>query len=185
MRSAISTAVAARYLQPHAVTLCLALLALSLGGCNVIDIVTGQGAEIAEMTPGGDIATGGLDCWLTLEFKGLPAGADARDVRVRFESVALEEPAEFDWAFIASRDKISAGDAFGSGYHDNSATTAKTDPPLGQRIKARFPLKARYKIENAPSPLYLRAELYWGGKKRDSAKRTIDHVYAHSPGGFF
>ena len=40
-------------------------------------------------------------------------------------------------------------------------------------------------IENAPPTLYLEAELYWGGEKRDSARRTIDHVYAHTPGGFF
>jgi hypothetical protein len=185
MSNASLTRVTSRRLRCHAVALCLALLALSVGGCNVIDIVTGQGARIANMTPGGNIRSGGMDCWLTLEFKGLPEGMDARDVRVRFESVALEEPAEFDWAFIASHDKISAGDAFGSGYHNNSETTPNTDPPLGQPIKARFPLRALSKIENAPSPLYLKAELYWGGKKRDSSKRTIEHVYALTPDGFF
>jgi hypothetical protein len=185
MRTAIPSSATARRLQSRTAAFCLTLLALSLSGCNVIDIVTGHGAEITNMTPGGDISGGGMDCWLTLEFKGLPEGADARDVRVRFESVALEEPAEFDWAFIASHDKISAGDAFGSGYHNNSETTANTDPPLGQPIKARFPLKARTEIANAPSPLYLEAELYWGGKKRDSAKRTIGHVYSHTPNSFF
>jgi hypothetical protein len=185
MRTATPSPATARRLQSRAAAFCLTLLALPLGSCNVIDIVTGHGAEITNMTPGGDISSGGMDCWLTLEFKGLPEGADARDVRVRFESVALEDPAEFDWAFIASRDKISAGDAFGSGYHNNDETTANTDPPLGQPIKARFPLKARAEIANAPSPLYLKAELYWGGKKRDSAKRTIEHVYSHSSNGFF
>jgi hypothetical protein len=185
MRTAIPSFASFQRLQSRTITLCLMLLALSLSSCNVIDIVTGQGAKISNMTPGGDIGGGGMNCWLTLEFKGLPEGADARDVRVRFESAALEQPAEFNWAFIASNDKISAGDTFGSGYHNNSETTPGTDPPLGQPIKARFPLKARSEITDAPSPLYLKAELYWGGKKRDSAKRTIEHVYSHTPNGYF
>ena len=31
----------------------------------------------------------------------------------------------------------------------------------------------------------IEAELYWGGKKQDSERRTIEHVYASSPDGFF
>ena len=28
-------------------------------------------------------------------------------------------------------------------------------------------------------------ELYWGGQKQDSVKRTIEHVYSSTPGGMF
>ena len=73
-----------------------ASLALS-GGCNLIDITLGRHASLTRMVPGGNVASGELACWLTLEFSRYPKHADLRDVKVRFESIALAEPAEFDW----------------------------------------------------------------------------------------
>ncbi len=75
----------------------------------MIDIVTGQGARIADMTPGGNIGSGGMDCWLTLEFKGPPEGTDARDVLVRFESVALKEPAKFEALYYERQEAPTMG----------------------------------------------------------------------------
>jgi len=137
------------------------------------------------MVPGGNIANGELDCWLTLEFDRYPDGADLRDVRIRFDSIALVEPAEFDWAYLASHDVIAQGGDFGSGHSKAEVTRPGEDPPLGQPTKIRLPLRARRQIENAPSTLWLEAELYWGGAKQDSLRRSLEHVYASSPNGFF
>ena len=59
-------------------------------------------------------------------------------------------------------------------------------PILGKAIKARFPLRAKPKIENAPSTLKLHAKLYWAGEHQDSISRTIEHVYESDsvPGSF-
>ena len=99
---------------------CLVLIAVASTACNVIDLALGRGAELTEMTPGGNVST-----------------------------------------------------------------TGSSDPPLETPIKVRFPLNTRQTIENAPSPLALEAELWWGGAKQDTIKRTIDHVYSRSENGFF
>jgi len=39
--------------------------------------------------------------------------------------------------------------------------------------------------KEAPATLWLEATLYWGGKKQDSERRTLEHVYSSTPGGFF
>jgi len=163
----------------------LLLVALAAAGCNFIDVVRGRHAMLSEMVPGGNIGNGELDCWLTLEFGRYPDGADLRDVRIRFDSIALVEPVEFDWDYIASHDMIAQGGDFGSGYRKAEVTRPGEDPPLGQPTKIRLPLRARRQIENAPSTLWLEAELSWGGVVQDSAKRTIEHVYSRSPDGFF
>ena len=151
----------------------VALLALlGLVGCNPF-----SDAAIRKMVPGGNIGSGQLECWLTLEFKSYPKGTDLRDVRVRFTSIALEEPAEFDWNYIASRDVLSKGARFGSGHQPFEASTPGDDPPLGQELKVKFPLRARQRIENVPDTLKLQATLYWGGKEQASMRRTIEHVY--------
>jgi hypothetical protein len=165
--------------------LALSILSMAVAGCNFIDVVLGRHATISKMVPGGSIASGRLDCWVTIEFDRYPDAADLRDVRVRFESVALEEPAEFDWAYIASRDVVSAGTDFGSGHRAADATQPGAKPPLGQPTKVRLPLRAKREIEDAPSTLWLEATLYWGGKEQDSERRTLEHVYASTPGGFF
>jgi hypothetical protein len=111
--------------------------------------------------------------------------SSTRDIRIRFESIALEEPAEFDWAYIASRDVVAAGSDFGSGHRAADETQPGAKPPLGKPTKVRLPLRAKRKIEDAPSTLWLEAKLYWGGKEQDSERRTIEHVYSSSPDGFF
>ena len=157
-------------------------LALSLFCCAATAC---SNAKLSNMVPGGNVATGGLDCWLTFEFDRYPDGVDPRDVRVRFTSVALQQPAEYDWKYIASHDFLAKSEGrFGSGHTRAEHTTPDQAPPLGEAIKARFPLQAKLKVENAPSTLWLKAELYWGGKKQDSAKRSIEHVYESSPGSF-
>jgi hypothetical protein len=165
--------------------LVLSIALMAVAGCNFVDVVRGRHAKISKMVPGDSIGGGGLDCWITLEFERYPDDVDLKDVRIRFESIALEAPAEFDWNYIASRDVIAAGTKFGSGYHEAVETQPGQKPPLGKPTKVRLPLRARRMIENAPSTLWLEAELYWGGKKQDSEKRTIEHVYASTPDGFF
>lgn len=154
---------------------------LLAGSCNLIDTSLARHAELSQMVPGTAVDTGELLCWLTLEFKHYPPEADLRDVRVRFESIALAEPAEFDWEFIAAHDKLTRRDGYGSGLHEAEVTSPVSRPPLGLPTKVRFPLRAKSVIENAPATLYLEAELYWGGLKQDSHRRTIEHVYATSP----
>jgi hypothetical protein len=154
-------------------------------GCNVINAVIGRDARITKIIAGGNAATGKFDCWLTLEFDRLPKGIDPKDVEVRFTSIALVRESSFDWSYIASHDVLSSGTKFGSGYHEATATQPNLDPPLGEVVKVRFPLRAKEMIESAPSPLWLHAELYWGGKKQDSTKDGIDHAYSRTEGGFF
>jgi hypothetical protein len=173
---------------PRAVTgavLALSIAALAAAGCNFIDVVRGRHARISNMVPGGSIATNRLDCWITLEFDRYPDAADLRDVRVRFESVALESPAEYDWAYIASHDVVAAGSAFGSGHRDAPETQPGEDPPLGKPTMVQLPLRAKRVIEDAPATLWLEAQLHWGGKKQDAERRTLEHVYSTTPGGFF
>ncbi len=155
-------------------------LLLLCGGCNLVDIALGRHASLTHMSPGGNIGDGQLECWLTLEFQRYPKDADLRDVKVRFESIALAEPAEFDWSYIARNDKIARGQRFGSGYREAEMTSPGKPPPLGEPTKVRFPLRAKKVIDNAPGVLYLEADLYWGGAKQDSLRAAIEHVYSRS-----
>ncbi len=160
--------------------LCTLGLAASLAACNLIDTNLGRHAELSHMVHASSEEAGALECWLTLEFKRYPMGGDLRDVVVRFESIALAEPAEFDWEFIASRDKL-ARVGFGPGLHEAEMTSPVNRPPLGQPTMVRFPLRARAVIDDAPATLYLEAELYWGGERQDALRRTIEHVYSTKP----
>ena len=175
-------------------TLRLALVGVALASivsgavaCNVIDAALGRHAHLSNMVPGQGINGGDLQCWLTMEFDRLPEGIDHRDVVVRFHSVALEHPVEFDWDYIAPRDFVvpEGSQAFGSGHRANTASTPSSAPPVGMPMKAKFILPAKPVIENAPDTIYLYAELYWGGDKMDTAQRTIEHVYESAPGSFF
>lgn len=160
---------------------CLGLLACGTA-CNLIDSNLARQAELSHMVPGSAEAdSDALLCWLTLEFKHYPPDADLRDVRVRFESMALAEPAEFDWEYIAAHDKLTRRDGYGSGLHEAEVTSPLGRPPLGRPTKVHFPLRAKPVIDNAPATLYLEAELYWGGRKQDSMRQTIEHVYTMAP----
>ena len=141
-------------------------------------LVACSDAKIDNMVPGGNIGNGALECWLTLQFEKLPQGADPKDVTVRFHSVALAGEPEFDWAFIAGRDVTPAGGKFGSGNRRNDATSAQTDPPLGQPVKVKFPLDAKQEIAIVSDSVWLHADLYWGGVKQDSMKRDIQRLYS-------
>ena len=133
-------------------------------------------ARIDNMIPGGNIGSGELECWLVLEFDSYTDGADLNDVSVRFHSNALDDTPEFDWAYIAERDVIS-GKRFGDGNRRNEATSAASEPPLGQPIKVKFPLYAKRELETRTHEIWLHADLYWGGVKQDSMKRDIQRLY--------
>ncbi len=87
-------------------------------------------ARLVDMVAAQNLASGELGCWLEIEFKSLPSGVDPTDVRVRFESIALVEPADFDWSFISQHDVVTNGGRFGSGYRDNEQTSPASAPPL-------------------------------------------------------
>ena len=122
------------------------------------------------MTPGGNVATGQLECWLTMEFKNMPDG-DARDIRVHFSSEALQDDAEFDWSYIAAKDVIK-GENFGDGNRKNEATTPESEPPLGQPLKVKFPLAAKRRLPNSSGESARR----WPGSPRPSGS---DSAFAH------
>lgn len=167
--------------RPHPLAFCLGLLACG-SACNLIEANLARQAELSHMVPGAaETDSDTILCWLTVEFKRYPTDADLRDVKVRFESIALAEPAEFDWEFIAAHDKLTRRDGYGSGLHEAEVTSPESRPPLGQPTKVRFPLRAKPVIDNAPAILYLEAELYWGGQKQDSLRQTIEHVYSPAP----
>ena len=157
-------------------------LALALGaGCNLIETDLARHARISHMVPALSDDPESLECWLTLEFSHYPEDGDLRDVRVRFESIALAEAAEFDWAYIAAHDKLTPREGFGIGLHEAEITNAVSRPPLGHPTQVRFPLRAKPVIEDAPSTLYLEAELYWGGQKQHLLRQTLEHVYTDDP----
>ena len=150
-------------------------------GCNLIDTHSSRLADLSRTVPGPSEVPGSFECWLTLEFRSYPEEGDPRDVRVRFESIALAEPAEFDWSYIAAHDKLTSREGFGSGLHEAEGTRPDARPPLGRPTQVRFPLRAKHTIENAPAVLYLEAELYWGGERQHTLRRSIEHIYAAEP----
>lgn len=170
---------------PLLLGLTLASALAAFPACNLIDIALGRHAKLSEMVPGGNVGTGELECWLTLQFDRYPDGVNLQDVRVRFDSLALQAPQEFDWRYIAEHDQVPRGTKFGSGYRENERTEPRKDPPLGAPFKVRFPLRAKRRIENAPSTIWLTAELYWGGEKQHSSRRSLEHVYSRTSDGFF
>lgn len=155
-------------------------------GCNMIDAALGRDAHLSNLVPGQSVQGGDLQCWLTFEFDRVPDDIDARDVVVRFSSPALRHPVEFDWDYIASHDMIvpEGNASFGTAHRSNEASTPSKPPPVGAPFKVKFSLPAKERIENAPSTLWLRADLVWGGAEMDSTERTIEHVYASTRGGF-
>ncbi len=166
--------------RPLHLALCLGLLACG-AACNLIESNLARHAKLSHMVPGSTADSGELLCWLTLEFKRYPADGDLRDVKLRFESIALSEPAEFDWEYIAAHDKLTRRDGYGSSLREAEVTSPVSRPPLGLPTKVRFPLRTKAVIQNAPATLYLEAELYWGGQKQDSMRQTIEHVYSTAP----
>ncbi len=143
----------------------------------VVCLLACREARIDEMTPGGGIMTGELECWLRLQFDEAPAGIDPTNVRVVFRSDALQNDTEFDWTYIAANDVIH-GAEFGSGNRPNPATVANTAPPPDDIVKVKFPLYAKRRLSSPPTgALWLEAELWWGGKRQDRQKSDIRRLY--------
>jgi hypothetical protein len=134
-------------------------------------------AELSDMVPGGSVASGAIECWLTIEFTGEPGAIDPRSVQVEFDGIMLAEPQVYDWEFIASHDERALG--LGKGFARNEATQPDAPPPIGVPIKVRYPIPAMQVVNvGAGQDLDLKATLYWGGKKQDSMTRSLAHVYA-------
>jgi hypothetical protein len=154
-------------------------LARAVGLALACTAVACGDAELSDMVPGGHIVTGELECWLTLEFKRLPEGIDPKDVKIRFVSEALETPAEFGWPFIARNDyELRKNVSFGPAMRRKFSTTAAGPPPLNEPLRVKFPLEAKRRVQMGfASTLWLHAELWWGGEKQDSVKRSIGHMY--------
>jgi hypothetical protein len=169
----------AHHIRPLLAAIALVSIA-ALPACNLIDAALGRHAKIEKMVPGGNLHTGELECWLTLSFNSLPAGIDTKDFEVRFDSVAMHEPQTFDWRYIASHDLVANGTKFGSGHRKAEHTKPHQPPVLGEPIKVRFPLRARTEVNSVPGSLSLTAELYWGGKKQHSYRKSIEHVYSRT-----
>jgi hypothetical protein len=169
-----------RIAPPRLPTLALSLVLAGLAapGCNRIETRPAHAAALSRMIPGPAESGTGVACWLTLEFNRYPKDGDPTDVVVRFDSIALREPVAFDWAYIASHDKLTAREGFGSGLHEAEVTDPERRPPLGRPTQVRFPLPARATIDDAPATLYLEAELYWGGVRQSTLRQSLEHVYA-------
>ncbi len=147
------------------VMLCLALLA----GCG------GAGhAKIRRMTPTG-FATGRFSCWVTLDFRKLPPGVDARDVRVVFISSCMPQPKSFDWTFIAANAQVKKSKGVGREKAQHVSPTS--NPPLNYPIDILFPLEARPTVQDSETDFLLNVELHWGGKSQDTDYASIRHFY--------
>jgi hypothetical protein len=156
-------------------TAAVVALLLVAGGCSFF-----KSASITEMVPGMSKELDRLECWITIEFKKVPGGMNPRDVKVRFSSIALDKPAEFDWEYIAAHDVLPVGDM--QGYKDNSDSQPDRDPPLGVPIRVNYALQAKERIYiPAGEAIKIRAELFWGGKLVDSEEGIIEHVYERQP----
>ncbi|MBU8870191.1 MAG: hypothetical protein KOO60_04860 [Gemmatimonadales bacterium] len=151
----------------------LPLLLPALTGCHL----PGLGpASLSDMVPGMSKRMDKLECWVTIEFKKIPDGIDPKDVKLVFSSMALESDETFDWAYIAANDGIAQG--MGKGYAPNEASDPNQPPPLKVKCKAKYPLRAKPRLDLAlDQRLGLQVDLYWGGKKCDSMNQTIEHVY--------
>lgn len=151
--------------------LALAGLLGALPGCGLF-----SDAKLSDMVPGGNIHTGQLECWLTIEFTGETAG-DPRDVVVEFDGIVLPQSQRFDWEFIATRDRIPLG--MMKGFAPNKQTEPDGVPPRNVPIKVKYPLQALQMVDLSPGQaLKLRATLYWGGEKQGSVTRSVEHVYS-------
>lgn len=147
---------------------------LAIGGLALACALGCSKAELSDMVPGGNLSSGAIECWLTIEFTGEPGAIDPRNVRVEFDGVMLAEPQVYDWDFIASHDEKALG--FGKGFARNEDTRPAAPPPIGVPIKVRYPIPALAVVQS--DDLDLKATLYWGGKKQDSMTRSLAHVYA-------
>jgi hypothetical protein len=125
-----------------------------------------------------------LMCWLTLNFKHKPKAGDARDVKVSFHSVVLEEDQLFEWDYIAAHDYTLVGQpddwmsSEAGKYLPDAKTTGDAEPPVGQAMAVQFTMPSKKQVMlKAGDEDNLVATLWWGGKKQDSAKRGLFLAY--------
>lgn len=155
------------------VVLVMLLPAISCG------LLGGCAARLSDMFPGMSENMDRLECWLTIEFKKYPDNVDPRDVKLVFSSIALYENESFDWAYIAANDQIAQG--MGKGYLPNELTRPDLAPPLRIKIKVKYPLHARPKLElDLAETITLYADLFWGGQKVASISAPIEHTYSRT-----
>jgi|CXWL01.1.fsa_nt_gi hypothetical protein len=133
------------------------------------------------MRPG--LNSGGLECWLTLNFKRAPKTGDSRDVRVRFSSVVLFEDEEFDWDYLASHDmkSIDFKDWLGNAqtrFEPVAETTPESDPPIGGSMMVKFQIRSQAEVKLKPGDeTALKATLLWAGTEQDSMRRGLFLAY--------
>ncbi len=147
------------------------------GGWNLYRALNGEGyAKIREMAFGG--AGDYPKCWVTMEFKKIPPGVDPTDIKIVFTSKTLvSSPVTFDWNFIAANAQVGTGDwkprVKAEGFSPGEP------PKLNLPVDVYFPMTYQDKVNLGSNLEFLsvQAELYWGGKKQDTANATIEHFY--------
>ncbi|MDY7230529.1 hypothetical protein [Hyalangium rubrum] len=141
----------------------------------VVALMACSKAEISDVTPGA-ANVGAAEVWITLTFKELPQEGDPTDVELTLDSTVLGDQIVMSWADIAERDVIALGDF--KGHAINTETTGDQPPPLGTPIKFRItlPYREEVKVKNTDD-LMLHLSLSWAGKREDSDKEPIGHLY--------
>ncbi len=148
--------------------------------CAVGVLAAGCGkVSISEMRPGMEGSS--LLCWLTLTFKAPPKEGDARDVRVIFTSIALEEPVQFDWDYLTANDYLVKTEKTWLGDQDrfviDNSTTSALEPG-NQKLKVKFLMDSKKTVSSAGyTDMTLKADVYWAGKRQDSSTRGLFLAY--------
>ncbi len=125
---------------------------------------------------------GGLQCWLTLNFRNLPKSGDVDDVRVTFNSVVLYQDETFDWPYMLENDYLfkTTKDWLGNdltSFTPDVGTTAADHPAVGEkRVLFRLPSKESVVLKPGDEDRLV-ATLYWAGKKQDTMVRGLFTVY--------
>ena len=150
---------------------------MALAGCRE--------ASLSDMRP--MLNSDGLMCWLTVNFKKVPKGADPKDVKVVFNSLVLFKDEEFTWDHLAENDYLEKTEKDWLGEHVkyvlDDSTTAADDPPL-RPVQFKFQLPSKDSVKaTRTNEVVLEATLYWGGRKMDSSTRGLFLAYQSSPTG--
>ncbi len=157
---------------PHSLV-ALAISLCQILACSALEPQDIPPAQLLSMIPPPPPVEGQPNCKLTLEFNDVPPQIDPKDVRVRFYSVAMRQPAEFDWSFIAANHTLPRSSLPVPRRGDRAAS-----PPLGHAMRVEFPLAMRNDLAGVTGPVWLQAELYWGGEIQDSARMALGPIFA-------
>ncbi|MBI4028337.1 MAG: hypothetical protein HY360_25355 [Verrucomicrobia bacterium] len=152
--------------------------ALVWGGRQAYKTFIGEGnAKLPNMAVGG-LVGGNPRCWLTFDFRRIPEGIDPREVRVVFSSDALvTNPKTFEWGFIAGNAQVPKSS--GVGRVPAEGISAGQTPKLNYPFDVSFPLDLKPRLQaGGPLPaIWLEAQLFWGGRKQDTARTSLGHLY--------